>query len=956
MELDLTIHTYGYYDALYYVLNGLAMFRNSEFYTDLVNSLCIITGCYYAVKMSYSNSNMVWRAYVFKVLGMIILINTLLLPKTEMIVKDHVTKRIGKVDNIPIAFALPVGILEEFGHLITIGFEQVYAPIESLVSGSSTFSYYNYGMLFGARLKKELRQVRIKDPEFVENMRSFIKQCIVLPAMIGYQFTPKQLIDTPDIWKLVSSKAGTLTRLYLRIGDKMRNVTCREAVNFFENYFDEEIKRVVSKNANTEFALARGGSNYTPSTSSSIISNVLEKNIKALYGGGQKAGDILRQQMMINSLSDYTAGNYAMARARTNQESGWLLSSDMASLYLPMLLVVIKCIVYASFMFLVPMLIFSGGIAKYTSYLTLVASLQLWPALNAIINMIMGTYSHLKTGSNLMLSFSSSSTITNHVDTIVTVAAGLQMVIPFLAFAIMQGGVSSLGHLAGSIIGGLQATGGSIGAEAASGNRSIDNVSEGNSQQYMKSGYKTDHNMQYVEGGNSWQQADGSIARNNPDGNVIYTGGQGINTSVGITKFNLEQTAQNHLTQGIHTSESLLKSDQRALSDAKSNTFSKTADFVSSLAQREHSGESCNYDIMGEQGKSLQRAINNVRTLKEQYGYSWQQATDAALKASMTASTPLKGLTGIGVSGSVEGSVTARNMSDQSFMEDNDTSKQNNTHEDYNNIVKAASSEVWGKDNSAEKHYSDAVRNSYEKQKRLEAQVSMRQETVDNWYKTKSKLELESATVNKDMYQEVLDRCVIEFGMDANSVRKLVDKRHPDVMKVWNKIASEELQNLMPEINSGKQQVSGQHAEKALNDFSNEHDKQINRNPQSQVKEVATKSGININEFAANIHEKEGELKNKGKKVTDKNSEQYNNIRQVNQLERKDLQAEIDKYEEDRLGQGKIARTTAGALDIVTFGAAGKTIGGAAKGSSKGWQFNKGAYQNARQGKPKDYK
>lgn len=30
-------------------------------------------------------------------------------------------------------------------------------------------------------------------------------------------------------------------------------------------------------------------------------------------------------------------------------------------------------------------------------------------------------------------------------------------------------------------------------------------------------------------------------------------------------------------------------------------------------------------------------------------------------------------------------------------MEDSDTSTQNNTHEDYNNIVKAASSEVWEK-------------------------------------------------------------------------------------------------------------------------------------------------------------------------------------------------------------------------------------------------------------------
>lgn len=34
--------------------------------------------------------------------------------------------------------------------------------------------------------------------------------------------------------------------------------------------------------------------------------------------------------------------------------------------------------------------------------------------------------------------------------------------------------------------------------------------------------------MQYVEGGNSWQQDDGSIARNNPDDSVIYTSGQGI--------------------------------------------------------------------------------------------------------------------------------------------------------------------------------------------------------------------------------------------------------------------------------------------------------------------------------------------------------------------------------------------------------------------------------------------
>lgn len=232
----------------------------------------------------------------------------------------------------------------------------------------------------------------------------------------------------------------------------------------------------------------------------------------------------------------------------------------------------------------------------------------------------------------------------------------------------------------------------------------------------------------------------------------------------------------------------------------------------------------------------------------------------------------------------------------------------------------------------------------------------MRQETVDNWHRAKTRLASESATVSKDMYQEVLDRCVIEFGMDANSTRKLVDQGHPDVMRVWNKIADEKLQNLIPEINRGKQQVSGAKAERALNDFTDKHDGLINKNPSLQIKESAAKSGLNIDneQFTANIHGKEGTLKGKFEKVTGKNTEQYHNVRQASEIEQKDLQAQVNKYEKDRIGQGKIARKTAGALDIVTFGKAGETIGGPAKGSQKVPQLSKGVYQNARQVKPKD--
>lgn len=84
-----------------------------------------------------------------------------------MVIKDHISKDTAKVDHIPLAFAVPVGILEEFGYIITRGFEQAFRPFSN-----QKFDYFNYGLLFGQRLKQEVKNVRIKDPVNVNNMRS----------------------------------------------------------------------------------------------------------------------------------------------------------------------------------------------------------------------------------------------------------------------------------------------------------------------------------------------------------------------------------------------------------------------------------------------------------------------------------------------------------------------------------------------------------------------------------------------------------------------------------------------------------------------------------------------------------------------------------------------------------------------------------------------------------------
>lgn len=903
--MELTIHSYGYLDALFYVLNGLAMFRNSGFYTTLINGVAILVACYFGVRMAYCNSYSQIRHYILKVLGMVIMINALLLPKTNMLLQDHVTKSIERVDNIPLAFALPVGVLEEFGQLLTIGFEQVFAPIEAAVDPTNArFSYYNYGMLFGARLKKEVSQARIKNPEFIGNMHNFIKQCVMLPAMIGYKFTKEQLMATDNMWDLVSKKAGTLTRVDVMIRGKNSNLSCKEAADYFTSLWQEENERIFLKYRDTDFGKARSKANYGVPTVA--LATVFEQNLKVLYGGSKPASEILRQQMMINSLSDYKSSNFGVARARMQQESSNLLSSDLASLYLPMMLAVFKCIVYAAFIFLVPLLVLSGGISKYTSYLTVAASLQLWPALNSIINMIMGTYSNLPSGSNMLMSFSTASTTNNNIDTIVTIAGGLQIIVPFLAVWMTQLGMGGLTHLAGNIIGGLQSAAGSIGSEVASGNRSMDNINYGNSQRNVHGANKLDYNTQYAEGASTYQQADGTVQKVLARGNTIFTGGAGTTVSSGSTKYNQEENRHAQVNTGVQMSEAMHNNDLRSFSAVKAKTFTKTADYVSHLAEREHSGKSVNYEKLGEEGKALQQAVNHTKQLYEKGSHSWSQAGQAALKASVSVRPPLGKLaavaTGVDASISAEASVTTTNSSEQSVGNDSIVNRDDNTNETYNNIVKAASSDVWTKDKSIDRSYSDAVRESYEDQQRLEKNVSISKQAVEDWHQVKSIMDSQGYSSSRDMYQEVLDRCVQEFGMSANSVEKMVEKGHPEVMKVWHKMQQEDsyIQDLQQKIKSDRAKVSGSQADEKLGKFSNQHQSKVNDDGNKKILEYAKTQGLNPDQTQQEISQQKANLQGKHAEITTKNAEQYNSVKQSNEVIEKDLIDKTNKYEQKR--------------------------------------------------------
>ena len=899
--MDLTIHTYGYIDAIYYVMNAIAMFRNSGFFSNTITTVSVLVTLYYGTIIALNGA--VARRYIIKIIGMLVLINTLLLPKTSMIIKDHVSKKMYNVDNIPLIFALPVGMMEEFGHLLTVGFEQVFAPIEQAVNPNNpVFSYYNYGMLFGARLKKELASIRMKNPEFINNMNAFMKQCIVTPAMIGVQFTKEELVSVPDVWKLVSERAGDIILVDLYRDAQLERVTCEDAVPYFEQYFTKEEERIITKYHESDFSYGVNEQSYNKPTPLGVL---FKRNIELVYGCHYSASNALRQQMMMNVIRDYTdrASNYASSRMKMQQESSWLLSSETASYFIPMTLVILKCILYASFIFIAPLMLFNNGMHRFTQYLTAVASLQLWPSLNAVINMIMGTYSGVARNSDMIINYSTSSSINHHVDTIVTVAAGMQCLVPFIAVPIMQGGLSGITHLAGSIIGSIQSNAGMVGTERATGNISLDNISTNNTQRSMRSGYKLDQNTQYVDQAIIAQLSDGTQERINPDGSKIYTGGSGLTDSTGIASYRMEDTHHAQVNEGINQAESLHKQDMQAYSEAKATSFNQQKNYLKHIAQQESAGHTYNYDQLGEEGKALNMGISYAKNLHDNHNYDWDQAAEAALTTSLEGSKGFK-VFGTGATASIraDGKLSATNANKQSIGESHQITNDQNISDTYSQISRALSSESFAENNSIDKSYSNDVRHSEEEVSRLEHNMSMSKQKVDDWHEARNIITSKGATVSKDMTEDLVNRCMVEWG-DGNKqeIFRKVQKRHPDVLAVWNKMQKEDnyVSGVLSKIEKGHQDVAYKNNSQ-LDGFRTEKEKILTKTNESYGEKVEEASEVKTSEVETNIALNKQKTKDEIELKKGQHTEMYGSANNENKDKAGEIQKRVDKSENIR--------------------------------------------------------
>lgn len=316
----LTINTYGHIDAAFYTLNAVAMIMKSDFLGATIKFFSLLCMAFAAVKASLeSTTNPAYKKHLMKAFTLVIIINGMLVPKGEIMLNDHVSKKMETINNLPLGFILPIGFLETVGTVFTEIFEQSFSTVN--------FNYTSYGYNFGSALIQEMKNVKLQDPTLSMNVESFLDRCVLTTAAIGFDFTFDDLMRTNDIWGMIKPKMkdGIREVHIIEAGGQKRQMGCKTAASLIEASLTDEISYVRTLFRFDNFGMSgdRGYVNrgvVNPNASAYFDAN-LKKVFTDFLGQSMSAVQILRQLMIRSSFSKY--GNYGTLKAIQNQETTW---------------------------------------------------------------------------------------------------------------------------------------------------------------------------------------------------------------------------------------------------------------------------------------------------------------------------------------------------------------------------------------------------------------------------------------------------------------------------------------------------------------------------------------------------------------------------------------------------------------------------------------------------------
>ena len=613
--MGLTVVTYGGGEILVNIFNAIAMLMNSR-QSGLIQPLMIIAisvGTLWAVAKAFFTSSA--NSFISHfMLPLIAIVGIGMVPNSSASIEDLLKHYSYKVDHVPFLVAKIAELSSSIGYQITKAIEKtMHVPKDT--------SYNTTGMIFGADTAMDISRYKICNADLEKNLRSFCRQCVLYDLHLG-RYTIDELKKTTDLWKFLEERTSKVRMIkFTPIGEeatdkktKSEYLSCKDALNKMSPIFEQE------KGYYAQLDICKN----------------LGLSFQALTGIQKNAEELISQQLMMNVLSDeYSGNNFAKSRAYLQQRNTYQILGSLASSSLVTLRAVIEALVYASFIFILPLSVLPGGFKFITTWLGLVFWIQLWPPFYAILNYIMQSVAHGYaetifsglTEAQYGLGFFTSFGLQNLQQDIYALSGYLAASIPFITYAILKGGVSSFVHLAGSMMSPAHSASTTAAAEQTSGNYSLANTSFGQTSYKNTSGLQS--NLAPSMSGGFFHENSGTTSATYGQDEQIF---KQSNSDLRKSLFSDDSISQSFQSSKMHA-QSTAESAQKSYSESVASATRNLADFSSHLANSENFSNGVSTKEAFDSQESGRYFTNLGETFGKQFGISSRAGLELSLGA-----------------------------------------------------------------------------------------------------------------------------------------------------------------------------------------------------------------------------------------------------------------------------------------------------------------------------------
>ncbi len=475
-----------------------------------------------------------------------------IVPKASVVIEDVRSHTVYNVDNVPLSMAFFASVSSRIGHWLTQAYETAFIPAD-------VAKYSSFGAVYPQRVMEVLQRTGPVTVQGRETLQSVLKSC-VLPEVVLDSRKADQAMASSDLWTMIKSD-GWVNPARLAVMPDGSVVKCPQAVAELEQVLTTvelpALKRWVGVKLDPE------ATNPTTSIAASIT-----QTESLLLGISRSAESSLKHSLMLTALPKVMSGHAVnvagpaamastLARVQGNLagEINYRTMAKMAEDALPKIRNALEFVVIAMFPVVALIALVSGtGMANVVrSYITLLLTVQLWPALSSVVNYLVIAHD-LHPFTLLAQNFGGSSLqaatmIRETGASSQAIAGALLCAVPVISYALVRAGDMAVGQLVGGLMQPAQSAATSQGASIAAGNISQGNVSVSNVSANNVSSNKSDTSVRSTDPGMMVTQSGYGTVTRAASGDV--TGLQRTAVNFGVGSQMQQSYVRGHLASNV---------------------------------------------------------------------------------------------------------------------------------------------------------------------------------------------------------------------------------------------------------------------------------------------------------------------------------------------------------------------------------------------------------------------